>query len=81
MYYPTAVTARASDSGLQIVGSLAVLLIILIAWALGLGKHDPNKWYGKMTCSRCGYFWESRRSTPPGRCPRCSSNRVNQQLG
>jgi hypothetical protein len=73
----------ADDPG-KIIGIFAgpvMLVVILIAWAFGLGKNDPSKWYGKMTCSKCGYLWESRRDTPPGRCPHCSSNRIETRLG
>jgi len=67
--------------GIGVIIGPIVVLIALIAAALGFGKPDPNKWYGKMTCSRCNYFWESRRNTAPARCPRCGSGQINQQLG
>jgi rubrerythrin len=34
------------------------------------------KWYGKMRCGSCGYIWQSRRNTPPARCPRCSTTNI-----
>lgn len=30
-------------------------------------------------CLRCGYEWEPRGSTPPARCPKCSSRRWDQE--
>jgi hypothetical protein len=76
--------ASAGDSGIQVLGMLAgavVFIIAIIARLFGFGKPDPNKWYGKMTCSKFGYFWESRKATPPARCPRCSTNRIEPLLG
>ena len=51
----------------------ALLAVILIAFAV---TYDPNKWYGKMKCMKCGYHWSSRRNTPPARCPKCGSNTI-----
>jgi predicted Zn-ribbon and HTH transcriptional regulator len=34
-----------------------------------------------MACSKCRYGWQSRRERAPARCPRCSSNRIRQELG
>jgi len=55
-------------------------LIPLVGIAIGLGSallRDPNKWYGKMVCNRCSYDWQSRRSKPSARCPKCSSKDVD----
>ena len=78
--------ASASDSDpigvvIGLLGAVVIIVGALIARAFGFGKPDPTKWYGKMTCSKCGYFWESRKATPPARCPRCSSNRIETLLG
>lgn len=58
-----------------------VAVVALVGWLTGAFNRDPNKWYGGMSCSRCGYSWQSRRKTAPGRCPKCSSNQITQQLG
>jgi rubrerythrin len=33
-------------------------------------------WRRRMYCNACGYRWTARRSTPPARCPGCSSRDV-----
>lgn len=43
--------------------------------------RDPNKWYGQMECNKCDYYWQSRRSTPPARCPKCSSTKITPIKG
>lgn len=35
-------------------------------------------WSGSMSCSSCGYIWESRRSTPPAKCPSCNSEFIKK---
>ena len=64
----------------QLVGVI-VLAFVMILWALGAFKPDPNKWYGKMRCQRCGYQWQSKRRTPPARCPKCNSTGIEVTLG
>lgn len=61
-------------------GRIFVVLVIFVIWicfvGIGVFKRDPNKWYGRMSCNRCGYAWNSRRSTPPARCAKCSSQNI-----
>ncbi len=45
----------ALSPGLFVVGFLTVVAVF-VAWAFGFGKPDPNRWYGKMTCLKCGYL-------------------------
>ncbi|HWB53647.1 MAG TPA: hypothetical protein VG722_05620 [Tepidisphaeraceae bacterium] len=33
-------------------------------------------WYGKMVCMSCAYVWQSRRSSPPAKCPHCHKTTV-----
>jgi len=59
-------------------------LIPLVGIAIGVVVNllrDPNKWYGQMICNQCDYDWESRRSTPPARCPKCSSKDISSING
>lgn len=47
-------------------------------------ESDPGKrnrrtvWEGEMLCYQCGHRWESRRNTPPARCPACSGRDIDQ---
>lgn len=34
-------------------------------------------WRGAMSCDDCGYYWESRKNTPPVKCPRCASTNIS----
>jgi DNA-directed RNA polymerase subunit RPC12/RpoP len=68
-----------------VIGALISLLIAVIAKAGGIDSsrlgHDPKKWYGAMVCRACGYPWQSRKTTPPARCPKCHSNKIAIQRG
>jgi DNA-directed RNA polymerase subunit RPC12/RpoP len=76
------VRGNTTDDGAGAVIGIVFLVIAVIGGLITGGfKRDPSKWYGGMACLRCGYNWQARRNTPPGRCPRCSSNRLNQQMG
>ncbi len=62
-----------------LIGLIAVIVLIIIIALFKALTHNPNKWYGKMVCNKCGYQWQSRRTTPPTRCPSCSSKLISTQ--
>jgi predicted RNA-binding Zn-ribbon protein involved in translation (DUF1610 family) len=33
--------------------------------------YDKPVWYGAMRCRTCFYRWQSRKTTPPAKCPKC----------
>ena len=33
-------------------------------------------WRGRMFCHKCGYSWNSTRTTPPGKCAKCGSQNI-----
>jgi hypothetical protein len=33
-------------------------------------------WKGKMSCNKCQYLWQSRKPSPPARCPKCNSSNL-----
>lgn len=33
-------------------------------------------WNGKMSCNKCQYLWQSRKASPPARCPKCNSSNL-----
>ncbi|KZY42510.1 MULTISPECIES: hypothetical protein [unclassified Oleiphilus] len=39
--------------------------------------YDKPTWYGAMECNKCFYDWQSRRNTPPAKCPSCSSKDID----
>lgn len=38
--------------------------------------ESPLIWKGEMRCNNCQYLWQSRRSSPPARCPKCNSKNL-----
>ncbi len=73
-------SASSDDNGIGYI-IFGVLTLILIIVSAAVVKRDPNKWYGKMSCTKCGYQWDSRRNTPPARCPKCRSNSIRPVNG
>lgn len=61
------------------VVGIVLLVIVLIILGISQAMRDPDKWYGEMACRKCGYRWQSRRKTPPARCPRCSATLITIQ--
>ena len=59
------------------MGFWLIPLAGLAAGVVSVLLRDPNQWYGKMLCNRCGYNWQARRSTPPARCAKCSSKDID----
>lgn len=57
--------------------ALSFLFALLVMLCVGaIIRRDPNKWYGEMSCRNCGYRWNSRRTTPPARCPKCGTKEI-----
>jgi hypothetical protein len=65
------------DIPMWAIMTIAFVIIFIIAAA----TYDPKKWYGRMKCNRCAYQWTARRTTPPARCPKCSSNGITTVNG
>ena len=77
-------SAHVGDDTGRVIGIIVAAIVIVVALflkAVGITGKDPNRWYGKMNCERCGYSWESRRDTPPAQCPNCRSRFIATQLG
>jgi DNA-directed RNA polymerase subunit RPC12/RpoP len=66
---------------IQLIVGIILLIIIIIIGLIGGFKRDPNKWYGEMVCLTCNYKWQSRRNTPPARCPSCRSKSISVVKG
>jgi hypothetical protein len=74
--------ARHSSSGDEEMPMwLITTIAFVIIFAIAAFFYDPKKWYGRMQCTKCGYQWESRRNTPPVRCPKCSSTTISPLSG
>jgi DNA-directed RNA polymerase subunit RPC12/RpoP len=57
--------------GIIVVGGLLIALLSQFT------EQEPYKeWYGAMFCNSCHYSWQSRRDTPPAKCPNCSSKNI-----
>jgi hypothetical protein len=70
-----------SDSSAVIIGVIVFGAVIAMIARLITVRRDPNKWYGRMNCIRCGYIWQTRLNTPPARCPRCSTTLITAIKG
>jgi rubrerythrin len=60
---------------------VVVAIIAGVIKAANQSAEDQKKWFGKMQCASCGYFWISRRIYAPASCPRCRSKDIVQVLG
>lgn len=39
--------------------------------------YDKPAWYGAMRCTQCFYQWQSRKNTPPAKCPKCGAKKID----
>jgi len=39
--------------------------------------YDKSVWYGAMRCEQCFYQWQSRKNTPPAKCPKCGTKKIH----
>jgi predicted RNA-binding Zn-ribbon protein involved in translation (DUF1610 family) len=39
--------------------------------------YDKLVWYGAMRCASCFYQWQSRKNTPPAKCPKCGTKNIH----
>jgi ribosomal protein L40E len=66
-------------AALWVIPVLAVLAAIFFVYEkahfVGVIYYKPV-WYGAMRCRKCLYQWQSRRNTPPAKCPKCGTREI-----
>lgn len=67
------------SAALWLIPVLAVMAAVVFVYQKTLFVdviYDKPVWYGAMRCRKCFCQWQSRKGTPPAKCPKCGTKEI-----